>query len=120
MGYSHLSADEQIADAIWWFKGFRAAMKLEDRDETDGLAENLRRLRDWLGGLPYGFTRLVGTADCALGCVLTEAEFEQVFDALRGTDEEREVGLATMRRVLDQFSNERRDLANARNKEIPF
>lgn len=119
------SAAGALADAIWWFKGFAAAQPEFERATPAHLAENLRLARLWLEGLTCGGYRLLGVHDSAFAIALTEAEFEQLWDALR-TDgskqgaEEREAVRARLKPVLDQFNAERRALADSRNMEVPF
>lgn len=63
MTVSHTSADALLADAIWWFKGFRAAQPADASDPTDDLGNSLLRVREWLDRLPLGLIKLRGTSD---------------------------------------------------------
>lgn len=122
---SQSAADESLADAIWWLKGFAAAIPSDDRGTPLSLESSLREIRMWLGRLPYGLSRLVGTTESAFGIVLTEHEFEVFWDALRSPDDEvgaaaRKQALEKLRLVLNKFTEERRAFATAGSREVPF
>lgn len=119
---THEQADNALADALWWFRGHSAARPMDERDQTYDLGEKLLNVRNWLKDLATGDRRMIGLHERHLGIVLTEGEFETVFDALRyPTDTptpEREQIVAKMRRAYDRFATERSAL-NA-DPEIPF
>ena len=104
---THKAADNALAEAIWWLKGFRAAHP--DSDPTCGMEDGLRAARDWLSGLAHGRTRLLGLSDHAQGLALTEHEFEVMYDGLRATadDAEREQAIKVIKNVLDAMGAER-------------
>lgn len=107
MSINHSSADAMIADAIWWFKGFRAAQPADASDPTDNLGEGLRSVREWLDRLPLGLNRLLGTNERNFACVITEHELEVIMDGLnRNTIEDRDLALAKVREIYKQFASE--------------
>lgn len=105
-------ADSLLADALWWFKGFRAAQPVDSVDPTDALSDSLRNVRQWLIGLSQGHRRLLGTNERQYAVVLTEAEFERIYDGLKHrTVEDLDLGLTTAKAILEQFTAERREAA---------
>ncbi|CDO37631.1 hypothetical protein [Novosphingobium sp. KN65.2] len=116
---THETTDSALADAIWWFHGFKAAAQASDAmcDPTRDLGTKLRNARDWLSGLARGESRFLGLNEREHAIVLTEHEFEVIMDGLRGTAEEmaeaREKSMAIYRR----FQAEQRERANT---EVPF
>lgn len=114
---THEQADSALADAIWWFKGFRAAHA--DNDPTCGMADDLRNARNWLSRLARGKTRLLGLTERAQGVVLTEYEFEVVFDALRdgSCEQDRNLARPLIQNILDEIRAER-DAARAEEKAL--
>lgn len=121
----HQQADEQLADALWWLRGFAAAQPADDRATPLHMADSLREVRVWLRRLSEGLTRLIGTDDRSFAIALTEAEFEQLWDAARAPDDEsgaaeRRETVERLRPILTKFTEERRAFADARTKELPF
>jgi hypothetical protein len=118
---SHEQTDNTLADALWWFRGYSAARQTDEHDQTFGLGEKLLRARNWLKELASGEKRLIGLHDRELGVVLTEGEFEMVYDALRFGDrtpkEEIEQIVGKLHRVSEKFNSER---AYLRDPDIPF
>lgn len=115
------NADDQLADALWWLKGFAAAQPIDDRGETLAMAESLRLIRDWLDRLSQGFDRLLGQNEHTFACVLTEHEIEVIIDGLRSdVGEDRKIGLEKALAIYKHFDVERRKLLNSRNSEVPF
>jgi hypothetical protein len=107
-------AGEQIADAIWWFKGFAAAnvpacgMMNPDNDASS-LAEQLREIRIFLDRIKDGKVRRLGEEKAI---VLTYAEFERIYDYVahpRAGEAEKADAVLTIRQVLDDYHRERRD-----------
>lgn len=121
MTVSHTSADALLADAIWWFKGFRAAQPADASDPTDDLGNSLLRVREWLDRLPLGLNRLLGTSDRAYACVITEHELEVIIDGLRGnSNEDRDLALTKVREIHKQFVAECKEFTARINPEVPF
>lgn len=109
---NHSEADSLLADALWWFKGFLAAQPADASDPTDALGNSLRNVRQWLIGLSQGHRRLLGTNERQYAVVLTEAEFERIYDGLKHrTVKDLDLGLTTAKAILDQFTAERREAA---------
>lgn len=121
MTENHTSADALLADAIWWFKGFRAAQPADASDPTDDLGNSLRRVREWLNRLPLGLSRLLGTSDRAYACVITEHELEVIIDGLRGnSNEDRDAALNKVREIHKQFAAELTEVTARTHVELPF
>lgn len=121
MTENHTSADALLADAIWWFKGFRAAQSADAGDPTDDLGNSLRRVREWLNRLPLGLNRLLGTDERSFACVITEYELEVIIDGLRGnTNEDRDLALAKAREIYTQFAAECKEVTARFKVEVPF
>jgi hypothetical protein len=118
------TADNSLADVIWWLKGFAAAQPAEERNlrgEVAAMQENLRRVREWLDRLPVGLTRVLGRDQHTFACVLTEHELEVIIDGLRSnTNEDRDQALEKVRAIHKQFSNECREMTARRDPEAPF
>ena len=116
------TADNALADVLWWLKGFAAANPPEERGEVAAMAENLRQIRQWLGSLEIGDKRLLGQNEHTFACVVTENELEVIIEGLHvqapGSDRER--SLEKARAIYQQFFGERRALLNSRNPEVPF
>lgn len=117
-------ADSRLADAIWWFHGFNAAVQPSANDFTEtpvsvDLASGLRGVRAWLIGLAKGRTRLIGTTERDLAGVLTEHELEVIHDGLRVTAEpsERDAAREIVAKVLKQIGLEYREMMQG---EVPF
>lgn len=109
---SHEKTDSTLADAIWWLHGFRAACDGRDQfssDPTRGLGDDLRAARDWIKGLAHTRTRLIGLDDRNQAFVITEAEFEVLFDGLRegATPEDQNLGRAAALKIIEAVKAER-------------
>lgn len=121
MTENHTSADALLADAMWWFKGFRAAQPADAGDPTDDLGNSLRRVREWLNRLPLGLNRLLGTSERNFACVITEHELEVIIDGLRSnTNEDRDLALEKVREIHKQFVAECKEVAARPKVELPF
>lgn len=121
MGMNHTDADNALADALWWLRGFEAATTSDHDDTVRRLWTGLRAIRVWLNEAATGDHRLLGTTDRHRAVVITEAEFERMHDGLRGlTNEDRELGLSTSHAILAAFQREAVEIANASNPDIPF
>lgn len=114
-------ADNLLADAIWWLRGFRAAHPVDmmDCDPTQGLGDALLNVRNWLVKLSLGRARIIGANERQVAVVMTEGEFEQLFDGLRVDAAEEDLLLARTKvaAILQEFRHER---ASAFNPEVPF
>lgn len=124
MADSHEQSDALLADATWWLKGFRAgAQQIEawgNSDPTDGIGCGLLAVRDWLSRLARGKRRVLGMDDRNLAVVLTEAEFERLYDGLRGHagDADRALARETAETIWREFVAERREPKE--DGQIPF
>lgn len=121
MTVNHTSADALLADAIWWFKGFRAAQPADASDPTDALGHSLLRVREWLNRLPLGLNRLLGTDERTFACVITEHELEVIIDGLLCNDsKDREQALEKAREIHGQFLAECNEVAARPGKAVGF
>lgn len=120
---NHETASAALADAIWWFKGYRAgAQQIEAwsmSDPTEGMGDALRGVREWLGQMAQGKRRVLGTDKRSLAMVMTEAEFERLFDGLHTHSGEADRALAreTAERILNEFRAEWRKQPD---EDLPF
>lgn len=80
---THEQADSALADAIWWFRGYKASRPTDEYDQSFDLGTALLSARTWLKRLARGKTRLLGLNEREQGVALTYYEFEVIFDALR-------------------------------------
>lgn len=115
---NHENADSRIADAIWWMHGFAAA-KPKKAGKLAELAEGLSEIRNWLLRFTQGRSRLLGTDERQLAVVMTEAEFERLFDGLRvkACREDIDDARATVTAILNEFRHERKSVFDP---EAPF
>jgi len=121
MTVNHTTADALIADAIWWFKGFRAAQPADASDPTDNLGHSLLRVREWLNRLPLGVSRLLGTSERTFACVITEHELEVIIEGLIcRTKEDRDAALEKARAIHKQFMAECKEVTAHTYAEVPF
>lgn len=121
MTVNHTSADALLADAIWWFKGFRAAQPADASDPTDALGHSLLRVREWLNRLPLGLNRLLGTDERTFACVITEHELEVIIEGLLcHTKEDRYQALEKAREIHKQFMAECKAVSARTKVEVPF
>ncbi|MBB4859674.1 hypothetical protein HNO88_003003 [Novosphingobium chloroacetimidivorans] len=104
----HEDADNALADALWWFRGFRAAQPTEASDATFDMQSKLLDARNWLKRLAEGKRRVLGLGEPEQGIVITYAEFERLYDGLRHGIEDREVGVATAKQILEEYRAELR------------
>lgn len=119
----HEQADNALADALWWLKGFAAAAPNEHASNTAaGMAESLRDIRQWLGSLSLGDKRLLGTNERCFAVAMTEHEYEVLVDCLRpearDTDFARAIECAA--KITNQLNEERKRFVDDRNPEVPF
>lgn len=123
MSDSHKASAALLADALWWFKGYRAgAQQIEawgNSDPTEGLGDGLRGVREWLCQLARGSRRVLGVEERTLAIVMTEAEFERIYDGLRGHSGPADRALAreTAETILREFQREQRETPD---DDIPF
>ena len=111
-------AQDALADALWWLKGFAAGQ--EDGTEARDLSDKLRLVREYLDNIAEGWVRRIGDERAV---VVTYAEFERLIDAFPRSlqlDEEQEAGRATVRAVLAKYQLEAREARDRANPEIPF
>jgi len=114
---THEAADNALADALWWFRGFKAAQSPDASDATFDMQAKLLETRNWLKRLAEGKSRVLGIGEPEQAVVITYAELERLFDGLRGGIADREVGIATAKQILTEYQAEHRA---ARKSEVPF
>lgn len=113
---THEHADNVLADAIWWLRGFQSARAEPNpfgvEDPTHNMSEKLLAARNWIKSLACGASRVIGLNDRERGVALKEAEFEHLFDGLRegATEADRAMGRETAQKVFHQFHEELRIL----------
>lgn len=112
------AADDALADAIWWFKGFAAA-RPPAMDEGSGehvaLEGNLKEVRHFLNSINRASIRRLGEETAI---VLTFAEFERLVDAVRvPRPAEIQAAISTVEAVLSAYQTEEQ---SARNLDAPF
>lgn len=123
MADNHEQAASNLADAIWWLKGFRAGHQQIEAwgasDPIEGLGESLRGVREWLNRLALGKRRALGTTERNMAIVMTEAEFERIYDGLQGHSHAADRALAreTASAILSEFQREQRETPD---DDIPF
>lgn len=117
-----LTADDRLADVLWFLKGMVAATNNEGTAaEVKGLADALAEVRIWLLGLADGHLRLLGRHDHDLRIVLAEHEFEKLVDAIKWPEkEDRDIALQLIPTICSQFDFERKRFAARNNPEVPF
>lgn len=117
-----ISADDRIADVLWFLKGMAAAARDDDTAaELKGLAQSLAEVRRWLIDLADGDLRLLGHHDGDLRIVLAEHEFEKLVDAIKVPEgKERDLALELIPEIYKQFDFERKRFAARNNPEVPF
>ena len=111
-------ANEALADAIWWFKGFAAA-RPPAMDEGSGehvaLENKLREVRQFLHSIDRASIRRLGEETAI---VLSFAEFERLVDAVRvPRPAEMQAAIDTIETVLAQYRIEEQ---SARSLDTPF
>ncbi|WP_374139445.1 hypothetical protein [Sphingomonas sp.] len=116
----HKEADSALADLLWWHKGFAAAHGIAAAS-GQGLPANdpdlegrARRVREWISALCVGQRRTLGLDDRDRAIVITEAEFERLFDGLKFHDQEADYKIAaeTAVNILQQARAEWQEAAN--------
>lgn len=117
---THQQTDNTLADAIWWLKGFRAARPDTDTDPSCDLGSDLLSARIWLRRLALGKSRMLGLSDHTRAVVLTEHEFEVIYDALRieADAAEQQDGRDQIAKVYQEFTAERKDAG--KEEGLPF
>lgn len=106
----HEIHDDILADATWWLKGFKAARQTDEHDQTENLGAGLLEVREWIKGLARARTRLIGTTDRDQAFVITEGEFEILYDAIAhpsSTERDKAAGAALLKKIMDQVKTER-------------
>jgi len=112
------AANEALADAVWWFKGFAAA-RPPAMDEGSGehiaLESKLQEVRHFLNSINRASIRRLGEETAI---VLTFAEFERLVDAVRvPRPAEIQSAINTVEAVLAEYRVEE---SSARDLDAPF
>ena len=94
-------------------------MGFAETDPSQGLGPSLRNVRDWISALAAGSKRMLGISERRLGCAITKAELERIFEGLReqASDDERLIARTTITAILLEFQAER---TSAFDDEAPF
>lgn len=118
--------DDALADAIWWFHGFKAAIGIAsvlspfgETDQTHGLGDKMLAVRERMSRLAEGKARAIGSTEREMSIAITEAEFDRMRDAFQpnATDDDRKGAKEIADTIWRQFEHER---ASAFNPEAPF
>jgi len=119
---THENADNALADALWWLRGFAAALPEDQRGTVAGMANRLLETRRWLLDLAEGDARMIGTDENTIAFAIREVEFEHALDALRhpSTDAERQTAANMLSAAYEIVKRERSAAAAAKSKDIPF
>lgn len=116
-----ITADDRIADALWFLKGFAAASNSGSSATAADLADKLNQVRRWINAISSGELRLLGTDERNFYIVLAEHEYEKLFDGVMGADQrDREIGKEVLKLIHPQIDAERRAFANRNSIEVPF
>lgn len=115
------TADDRIADALWFLKGFAAAANSESSYTALDLANALREVRNWINAISSGDLRLIGTDERNFYIVLAEHEYEKLVDGVRSKGGP-EVGIATaiFRQITARVRVEQEELRRRHSPEVPF
>lgn len=118
-------ADDRLADAYWWLKGFAESRQsvcgMEGPlGESNDLALKIMAVRNFLSDVELGRIRRLGEETAI---VLTFPEWERICDFLliKPTDDhELKIAISTARTIQDEYRAQERDWRDSRNPEIPF
>lgn len=115
-------ADNALADALWWLKGYAAAASGEAQDDAQAMAEKLSDARRWLNDLTDGSKRMLGINERQLAIALTENEYEVIVDGLHDKENsgERLQALEITKPITAQLREERLSLIASQSGEVPF
>lgn len=116
------TADDRIADALWFLKGFAAAANSDSAETAGDLARALNEVRQWINAISSGDLRLIGTDERNFYIVLAEHEYEKLIDGLRSGvgAEDHAIAVALNSRIVEQFRAEQKAFVNRRVGEVPF
>jgi hypothetical protein len=114
-------ADDALADAHWWMKGFIAAQPLsEPNNVAIDLSRNIRNVRDFLIDLNAGRIRRLGDETAI---VLTFREWEQIGDFLMikpDSIEERDIASAVFKNVHEEYRQQEEFYRLYQRPDAPF
>lgn len=115
------TAEDRIADALWFLKGFAAAASNEGADTALELANGLREIRRWIHAISSGDLRLIGTDERNFCIVLAEHEYEKLVDGVRSKDA-RDIAIATelSKQITQRVQVEQEEFRNRHSPEVPF
>lgn len=118
-------ADDMLADAYWWLKGFAEARQAncvmgEQPGEGADLARKIQEVRSFLERVNEGRIRRLGEETAI---VLTFAEWERFCDFLLIKPdgiEERDIASKTARAIHDQYREQEEQYRLSRMPDAPF
>ncbi|MBK6800321.1 MAG: hypothetical protein IPG83_02220 [Novosphingobium sp.] len=114
-----VTADDRIADALWFLKGFAAASSNDSAVIAADLSDKLNQVRKWITAISSGELRLIGTDERNFYIVLAEQEYEKLVDGVRSIDAaDKAIGMDVHQSIHPQIDAERR--AFAKRCEVPF
>lgn len=114
-------ADDALADAHWWMKGFIAAQSsLHPNQIAITLDRKLQNVRNFLLDVGAGRVRRLGDETAI---VLTFHEWEQIGDALMQKPDsirEREIASAVFKKVHEEYRQQEDDFRQSQRPDAPF
>ena len=115
------TADDRIADALWFLKGFAAAANSESADTAADLANALREVRNWINAISSGDLRLIGTDERNFYIVLAEHEYEKLVDGVRSKGgPDWEIAVELYNQITQRVRVEQDEFRRRRSDEVPF
>ena len=114
-------ADDALADAHWWMKGFIAAQSLSEPNQVAiTLDRNLQNVRNFLADVDAGRIRRLGDETAI---VLTFHEWDQIGDALMQKPDsirEREMASAVFKKVHQEYCQQEEHFRQSQRPDAPF
>lgn len=118
-------ADDRLADAFWWLKGFAEARSAvcqigDAAGESGDLAGKVQAVRSFLTRIDEGRIRRLGEETAI---VLTFAEWERICDFLLidpDSIEQREIACKTARVIHEEYRAQDQEWRNSNNPDLPF
>ncbi len=115
------TADDRIADALWFLKGFAAAANSESAETAADLANALREVRNWINAISSGDLRLIGADERNFYIVLAEHEYEKLVDGVRSKDgPDWEIATELSKQITRALHLEQEEFRHRRSPEVPF
>ena len=114
-------ADDALADAHWWMKGFIAAKSPSEPNQVAiTLDQKLQNVRNFLSEVNAGRIRRLGDETAI---VLTFHEWEQIGDSLMIKPDsigEREIASAVFKKVHQEYRQQEEHFQQSQRPDAPF